>query len=79
MNGESSTGATGCNGGFMGRGEVMAGESSCPNIAGVDKLSALGDMEREGLGVRFNANKSGKSSSHHEIRLDEVLTVSIPR
>lgn len=72
MKGESSIVAAGCNGGLMGRGELMASESSCRNIGGVEILGGLGDMGREGLGVEFDANISD------ELSLSPVVSFPLP-
>jgi hypothetical protein len=66
MKGESSVVPAGRDGGFLGRGELMTGESSGRNIGGVEIVRGLGDMGREGLGVKlkFDANESDKSVLH---------------
>lgn len=61
MKGESSTVVTW---GFTGRGDRMTGGSS-RNTVVLEKLSGLGEVGCEGLGVEFDVNKSVKSVRHH--------------
>ena len=43
----------------------MTGGSS-RNMVGLEKLRGLGEMGREGLGVKFDVNKSVKSVRDHQ-------------
>lgn len=54
MNGESSLVTTG----LVGLGEARKGKSVRFVTVGVDDIIGLGDVEREGLGVRFDAGDS---------------------
>jgi hypothetical protein len=61
----------------MGRGEVIAGESSSRDIVVVEVPSGFGDVEREGLGVKFDAGQSHKCVSYRQVRREELLTVVV--
>jgi len=69
MKGESSIGAVNYDEDFMGR--RQSGRSPLCVIVGVEELSALGDMGREGLGVKFDVGdrESDKSALDQRIQM----------